>query len=71
MHEVATLRVMAEAAGSGAPVRASASSSYNPAVGLSDPDTLVGFVEWKSGLGTSISITVAGAFVRPPHATPT
>lgn len=68
VHQIATLRVLADAAGAGAPLRASATSTYDAARGLSDPDTLVGFVEWESGLRTGISITLAAAFVRCPRA---
>eukprot|EP00892_Ulva_mutabilis_P001287 jgi/Ulvmu1/11159/UM071_0043.1 len=64
VHQIATLRVLADAAGAGAPLRASATSSYDEARGLSDPDTLMGFVEWQSGLRTGVSITLAAAFPR-------
>ena len=68
MHQIAMLRALADAARAGAPLRASATSSYDPSRGLSDPDTLLGHIEWESGLRTSISITLAAAFVRPlPH----
>lgn len=64
VHEIAALRMVAEAAGGGAPLRAVATTSHDPDAGLTDPDTLMGLVEWQSGLCSSVCITLASAFVR-------
>lgn len=64
MHETAVLRAIAEAAGAGAPVCATAGAMHDADYGLRAPDTLVGFIEWESGLRTGFSISVTAAFVR-------
>eukprot|EP00892_Ulva_mutabilis_P008172 jgi/Ulvmu1/5727/UM240_0002.1 len=64
VHQIAVLRMLADAAGAGAPLRASATASYHAQRGLSNPDTLVGSVEWESGLRTGVSITLVAAYTR-------
>ena len=65
VHEAATLRAVAEAAGAGAPVRATARATHDADSGVTAPSTLVGFIEWESGLLTGLSVTLTAAFVRP------
>eukprot|EP00892_Ulva_mutabilis_P001280 jgi/Ulvmu1/11152/UM071_0036.1 len=61
VHQIAVLRMLADAAGAGAPLRASATASYHAQRGLSNPDTGgLGGTRWSlSASGESGTVEVS------------